>query len=144
MDNRQIADWVEAARHDLDTVELLLANNGHPDVIINHMHQAVEKLLKALLLHGKQSFRKTHALDSLLFDALPLYPALDLVKASILNLDGYSAKLRYPRGDFLTGKDLEKADSYYRQICSQIILMSDIPDSMRMLKSISIKAGKLP
>ncbi|MFH2114698.1 MAG: hypothetical protein ABIJ86_09360 [Spirochaetota bacterium] len=45
MDSKLVEEWVEVARHDMGTVELILANRGHPDIAIYHMHQKFFEVL---------------------------------------------------------------------------------------------------
>ncbi|OGB89714.1 hypothetical protein A2625_06300 [candidate division WOR-1 bacterium RIFCSPHIGHO2_01_FULL_53_15] len=48
MSEIDIKEWLILASHDADTASLLIKQKGHADVIIYHIHQAIEKLLKAL------------------------------------------------------------------------------------------------
>ena len=43
--------WLEVAKHDSETAQLILINKGYPDIGIYHIHQAVEKLFKALFVN---------------------------------------------------------------------------------------------
>ena len=49
MSSNEVDEWLEAGRHDIDTVHLLIREKGHPDIIIYHIHQGVEKMIKAVL-----------------------------------------------------------------------------------------------
>jgi HEPN domain-containing protein len=37
--------WYEIAKHDSETADILIKQNGYPDIIIYHFHQCIEKLL---------------------------------------------------------------------------------------------------
>jgi HEPN domain-containing protein len=101
MSEADFKEWLLLSDHDSDTVELLVRQKGHADIIIYHIHQAIEKLLKALLIKGGQRFDKTHFLDKLLAQAVAIYPELLKQEENILAVDLYLPKLRYPYGDVL-------------------------------------------
>jgi len=79
MSEADYKEWLELAGHDSDTVELLIKQKGHADVIVYHIHQAIEKLLKALLVKAGKPYDRTHFLDKLLADALKAYPNLSAI-----------------------------------------------------------------
>lgn len=64
MDN-SYADWVKYASDDLGTAKLLLKNESFPNAIIYHSHQAVEKILKALLIRLSIKFPFIHDVNRL-------------------------------------------------------------------------------
>ena len=99
MSEIELMSWLEMAQHDIDTVNLLLKEQGHPDIIIYHIHQAVEKLLKALVLKNDSQIEKTHHLDKILKTLLPAYPRLSTLEKDILEINYYLPKLRYPEGE---------------------------------------------
>ena len=99
MNETDVREWQTLASHDIETADLLIKQKGHADIIIYHIHQAVEKLLKALLMKANKPFEKTHFLDKLLAQLLADYPSLSEVKDEILEINLYLPKLRYPSGD---------------------------------------------
>ncbi len=99
MKDENVREWLEVASHDIDTVRLLIKENGHPDIIIYHIHQMVEKLIKAILTRCEAPFEKSHRLDKLLNQALNYYPDLVKIKDEVLEIDYYMPKLRYPAGE---------------------------------------------
>jgi len=74
MKDDEVREWIEVATHDVDTVHLLIKESGHPDIIIYHIHQAVEKLIKAAILRCEAPFEKSHRLDKLLNHAIFFIP----------------------------------------------------------------------
>ena len=44
MTENDIKEWLNLAAHDTDTVKLLIKEKGHADIIIYHVHQAIEKI----------------------------------------------------------------------------------------------------
>ncbi|AEE97495.1 HEPN domain-containing protein [Mahella australiensis] len=61
----QSKEWLEFARKDLATAELLIANEGFPEIIAFHCQQAIEKAFKAYLAYTGRRFPKTHDIQYL-------------------------------------------------------------------------------
>jgi HEPN domain-containing protein len=108
MSEADFKEWLTLANHDADTAALLLSQNGHADIIIYHVHQAIEKILKALLIKEGAKFDKTHYLDKLLSQVLEKHPELSSVEEEILAINLYLPKLRYPYGDTIEFAEAEK------------------------------------
>ncbi|OGC19410.1 hypothetical protein A2292_01790 [candidate division WOR-1 bacterium RIFOXYB2_FULL_46_45] len=92
---------MDLSGHDADTAALLIKENGHADIIIYHIHQAVEKMIKALLVKNGKAFDKTHFLDKLLAQAIKIDPKLSNIEDDVLAINLYLPKLRYPYGDVI-------------------------------------------
>lgn len=99
MNEIDVKEWLLLASHDADTAELLIEENGHADIIIYHVHQAIEKLLKGLSAKAGKPLDKTHFLDKLLAQLLADYPSLSSIQDDVLEINLYLPKLRYPSGD---------------------------------------------
>ncbi|MBI5399687.1 HEPN domain-containing protein [Candidatus Saganbacteria bacterium] len=99
MNETDVKEWLTLASHDIETAELLIKQKGHADIIIYHLHQAIEKLLKALLMKSNITLERTHFLDKLLTQLFDKFPSLSSVKDEILEINLYLPKLRYPSGD---------------------------------------------
>lgn len=112
MSEADIKEWIRLANHDSDTVDVLIKEKGHADIIIYHIHQAIEKLLKALLIKSNKKIEKIHFLDRLLADLIQDHPMLEEIKTDILEINLYLPKLRYPYGDALK---FEEAELIYRK-----------------------------
>jgi HEPN domain-containing protein len=87
-------DWLESARLDLDSIELILARQSLTPVVSFHAQQAVEKSFKACLEEKGVSFRKTHdvvTLHSMVADQLP-----GIDPAMLERLDDLYIEARYP------------------------------------------------
>lgn len=120
MSEADIKEWIRLANHDIDTVDILINEKGHADIIIYHIHQAIEKLLKALLFKCNKKIEKIHFLDRLLADLMQDYPALEKVKIDILEINLYLPKLRYPSGDSLRFEESELVYKKFNKIKSII------------------------
>jgi len=99
MNENDVKEWLTLASHDVDTAKLLIREKGHADIIIYHVHQAIEKMLKALTAKAGKPLEKTHFLDKLLAQLLADYPALSSIKDEILEINLYLPRLRYPSGE---------------------------------------------
>ena len=80
------------------------------DAVGFHAQQAVEKVLKALLIRHQVKFRKTHDLGELLELAGPIAPGVDRELAEIRPLTPYAVDVRYPSEE--PGLDREEAARY--------------------------------
>jgi HEPN domain-containing protein len=94
-----INQWIEKAEHDLIAAKLIVE---HQPIILDiacfHCQQAVEKLLKTLLVFKKEEFPKTHNLDLLqqmCSNHQPGFAAIDLK-----NMEDFAVRRRYPH-DFI-------------------------------------------
>lgn len=99
MNEIDVLEWLTLASHDADTANLLIKQKGHADIIIYHIHQAIEKSLKALMLKANKPIEKTHFLDKLLAQLAADYPSLAAIQDDILEINLYLPKLRYPSGE---------------------------------------------
>ena len=46
---KNVEEWIERAEHDLEAAQLLLDWEAHSDIVLFHIHQAIEKYLKGFL-----------------------------------------------------------------------------------------------
>ncbi|MFC1496710.1 HEPN domain-containing protein [Candidatus Margulisiibacteriota bacterium] len=117
-------EWITLAGHDVDTVKLLIEQKGHADIIIYHIHQATEKLLKALIIKAGKKIEKTHHLDKLLSAAINIYSDLSKIEDNILAINIYLPKLRYPMGDVISFEealDLNQKFSPVRELIDSLL-----------------------
>ena len=108
------------ARHDWETSDLLLRENGYADIIIYHVHQAMEKILKAYFAKYDQVPEKIHNLDKLLDSAMILHPDLALFKREVLAVHEYYPKIRYSLGEHLDRADALDARDHLQVILSKL------------------------
>lgn len=112
----EIQEWLESIQHDIETVQLIIKENGHADIGIYHLHQAVEKYLKILFLLLEKEFPRIHFLDRLYSILIQDYSQLEKILSDIIFIDQYLPKLRYPTGDKLEHLDLIHCWDHYRNI----------------------------
>jgi len=53
-------EWFERGRHEIETAKLLFEKEGYPEVILFHIHQAMEKYLKGFLIQNGWKLKKIH------------------------------------------------------------------------------------
>jgi len=92
-----VAQWLAKAGDDLRAAEDLL-REGRPYrwIICYHAQQAVEKYLKAYLVHGDVEPPRVHDLADLLKAVESANPALAAQLREVRSLSGYAVASRYP------------------------------------------------
>jgi len=125
-DSKVVNTWIEKADHDLGSAKLIFQHiPGYFDSIAFHCQQAVEKYIKAALIHKGIEFQRSHDLPYLLeilSRKVEIKPEI-FDKAILLN--GYSVEIRYPDQIIhLTDDELKSAISVaddFRQFALLII-----------------------
>jgi HEPN domain-containing protein len=125
-DSSIVNSWIEKADHDPGSAKLIFLHIPYYfDTIAFHCQQAVEKYLKASLIHMRIEFQRSHDLPYLLemlSGKVEIRPEL-FDKAILLN--GFSVEIRYPDQIIhLTKYELESAISIaddFRQLTLLII-----------------------
>jgi HEPN domain-containing protein len=125
MSGNEVRAWLEVFNHDIDTVRILLKEKGHADIIIYHIHQAVEKLLKAVLVKNNAAVEKIHRLDKLLNKAIAYHPELNEIADEVLEIDFYMPKLRYPAGEHIEFDTAVKLFNKYQKIEKVLLHYAD-------------------
>lgn len=75
---KRVKEWIERGAHDLEAAQLLLDRKAHADIVLFHIHQAVEKYLKGFLIHHGWELKKIHDLETLITEAI-VVPPLELL-----------------------------------------------------------------
>jgi HEPN domain-containing protein len=89
--------WLAKAENDLLNIENNLAAPHIPwDTICFHAQQAVEKLLKAFLVHHGKTLVRTHDLIALLAACAEIDPSLAGLQEDCQELGYYAVASRYP------------------------------------------------
>lgn len=97
---REIVElWLRKADNDLLNIRNNLTAEDVPtDTICFHAQQAVEKLLKALLIAHGRNVAKSHDLVKLLTDVADLAPELGQFEELLEEISEYGVSVRYPDG----------------------------------------------
>jgi HEPN domain-containing protein len=89
-------DWMEKAREDLAFAGAGLRETEHYTLVLFHCQQAVEKSLKAYLIHVDKRFGKVHFLSTLLALASSVDATFRQFQDACRALDKYYIVTRYP------------------------------------------------
>jgi len=92
-----IRQWIKKAEGDLRSAQLLLAADPpEPDAVAFHAQQAVEKYLKAYLVHVGIDPPRTHDLITLFDLIAPHDDSLEPLRESARPLSPLAVQVRYP------------------------------------------------
>jgi HEPN domain-containing protein len=83
------------------------------DLVCYLAQQCAEKYLKARLVEAGLPFRKTHDLEELLHDVLPLEPTWNALLTDLQFLTSFAVDVRYP------GMDATQVDAQDAVACGQ-------------------------
>ena len=96
-DHGLMEEWIKKAGHDLGMAAMAMeGRREYTDAICFHCQQAVEKYLKAYLVHLKVPFKRSHNLAYLLDLAGKKEDVPDSLYEMAEQLDDYSVEVRYP------------------------------------------------
>ncbi|NVM27236.1 MAG: HEPN domain-containing protein [Candidatus Helarchaeota archaeon] len=70
MKEQVVNEWVQRGNRDIDVAKILLAKQNYFEIILFHIHQAVEKYLKGFLILKGWSLKKIHDLELLFTEAI--------------------------------------------------------------------------
>ncbi len=106
-----ILEWINKADHDLGSAKIIYLHlPDYFDTIAFHCQQAVEKYIKAILVHRDIVFDRSHDLIYLL-ELLPeaIHVTTEQFRKAA-SLSGLSVQIRYPNKTiYLTKEELEEA-----------------------------------
>lgn len=100
--NAKVQSWLGYARENMAAAKVLLASNLF-NACLQNVQQAVEKYLKAVLLHNGKPLLKTHSIRDLAKALRDCDIELDLGEDDIDFLDSIYLPSKYPFGSALPG-----------------------------------------
>jgi HEPN domain-containing protein len=111
-------EWLLKAAHDIESSELLFAENKDLiDIAIYHTQQCAEKSLKAFLAYKELDLEKTHNLIILVNMCMKHDPEFKNIMEDAIFLNPYSTLFRYPESELVpTSEETEKAIQCARSI----------------------------
>ncbi|OHD78834.1 MAG: hypothetical protein A3J97_01695 [Spirochaetes bacterium RIFOXYC1_FULL_54_7] len=113
--------WFELASRDEESAEILRREVGPREITAYHYHQAAEKLLKGAILLNSTKFPFIHDLQRLYGILREVAPKLPEISDAIIELQSMYTDFRYPHGDLVDARRLEKAHTAYILIKSAIL-----------------------
>jgi len=94
-----VRQWLHKADNDLKNISNNLAAVDVPtDTVCFHAQQAIEKLIKTVLVANGRAVFKTHDLVKLLGDVVDLLPVLSEFEEQLEEITEYGVGTRYPDG----------------------------------------------
>lgn len=94
----RVKEWIERGERDLAAAELLFDQSEYFDVVLFHLHQAVEKFLKGFLIHSGWRLKKIHDLETLITEAIDFDGAFEKYLDLARKLTAFYYQERYPPG----------------------------------------------
>lgn len=93
-----VKEWIERGEHDLEVAKILLAEEEYSDVVLFHVHQAVEKYLKGFLIYKGWGLKKIHDIELLLTEAMNFDDEFQKYLDFGRKLTAFYYEERYPPG----------------------------------------------
>ena len=98
MKKEVVKEWVERGKHDLEVAKILLAEEEYSDVVLFHVHQAVEKYLKGFLIYKGWRLKKIHDIELLITEAMSFDDEFQKYLDLGRELTAFYYEERYPSG----------------------------------------------
>ena len=111
----------ERGKHDLEVAKILLTEEEYLDVVLFHIHQAVEKYLKGYLIYKGWELKKIHDLEALITEAISFDVEFQRYLDFGRKLTAFYFEERYPPGPIThhskeeTGEMLETAEEIIKR-----------------------------
>lgn len=90
------AEWLEIAKRNLETAEVLLKQDHYTDIIAIEIHQSIEKTFKTVLAYNGIKIPKTHDLMQLFELCNKYIDVPDELIDDLLVINDYYQTERYP------------------------------------------------
>jgi HEPN domain-containing protein len=98
MKEQIVKEWIERGKHDLEVAKILLAEEEYSDVVLFHIHQAVEKYLKGFLIYKGWGLKKIHDIELLITEAMSFDDEFQKYLDLGRELTAFYYEERYPPG----------------------------------------------
>ena len=117
-----IHEWLEKARHDLNTAKVVAEHlPDYDDTIAFHCQQAIEKLFKAYLIYLNVEFKPVHDLGYLLNLIGSKVNFLDSFYDRVDKVSRYAVQIRYPDTMLKLSKDQIKDAIYLADLLFNLV-----------------------
>lgn len=84
--------------HDLETAKFLFQEGGYLDIVLIHVHQAVEKYIKGFLIYNGWKLKKVHDLETLITEVMKFDKNFEVYLDFGRKLTAFYYEERYPLG----------------------------------------------
>ena len=102
MKNQLVEEWLERGKRDLETAKILFSSSDYFEIILFHIHQAVEKYIKGFLISRGWKLKKIHDLEVLITEAIKFDDSFKEYLDFGRKLTGFYFEERYPPGPVST------------------------------------------
>jgi HEPN domain-containing protein len=109
--SQYVADWFMRGDDDIKTMEILLKENGTPNVICFHAQQAAEKYLKGYLAYHERHVRKIHDVTALLDACVEIDSTFESLRDDTRFLGAFYVESRYP-DDYVEFSKIDAEQAY--------------------------------
>ncbi|EGJ50961.1 HEPN domain protein [Desulfocurvibacter africanus subsp. africanus str. Walvis Bay] len=116
--NAEVRNWLAYAQENMAAARILLASSLF-NACLQNVQLAVEKHLKAILLHNKKQLRKTHSIRELARGIRDCGIELDLEEDDIDFLDSIYLPSKYPLSSALPNYQPDQ------EICADSLAMAE-------------------
>jgi HEPN domain-containing protein len=118
----EVKRWLRKARHDWSAVTKIFAPGcDELDVAAFHCQQAVEKTLKACLVHHGVAFEKVHDLGRLLDHCASVEQEFESLRDAVEPLTLFAVAFRYPGPAEPAYEDVERGLRVVEQVWAFVV-----------------------
>jgi len=124
MKNQLVEEWLERGKRDLETAKILFSSSDYFEIILFHIHQAVEKYIKGFLISRGWKLKKIHDLEVLITEAIKFDDSFKEYLDFGRKLTGFYFEERYPPGPVSTysKEEIIKILNVAEEIIEKIII----------------------
>lgn len=98
MKKQLVDEWFERGKRDLEVAKILLSEEKYSNVVLFHIHQAVEKYLKGFLIYKGWKLKKIHDIEVLITEAVIFNKEFQKYLDFSRKLTAFYLEERYPPG----------------------------------------------
>ena len=126
----EVRDWLRKAQQDRRLAEAGMAQAPPiTDGAAFHCQQAVEKCLKAYLVHRGESFERIHDLEALIDQCARLETQWDQFRDRVESLTPYAVRFRYPGPADPSVQEVEEALAVVKTVWQ--FVLSHLPEEAK-------------
>ncbi len=96
MKKQVVDEWFERGKRDLEVAKILLLDEKYSDIVLFHIHQAVEKYLKGFLIYKGWKLKKIHDIEVIITEAVNFNKEFQKYLDFSRKLTAFYLEERYP------------------------------------------------
>jgi HEPN domain-containing protein len=98
MKKQVVNEWFERGERDFEVAKFLLSEEKYSDVVLFHIHQAIEKYLKGFLIYKGWKLKKIHDIEVLITETINFKKEFQKYLNFSRKLTAFYIEERYPPG----------------------------------------------